>query len=80
MTTFIRKVYKVDNSFIILREDETIPALGEVSFVHRTARQALEGARMEAESWGAKGADVCITPNEHADRETIISCGLTCTE
>lgn len=75
--TYIRKVYKIDRSYIILVEDAPIPAKGQAFYGHRTAKQALDAARSEAEDAGAQGTDVCITPNEHASRELITACGLT---
>lgn len=73
------QVYKIDNNYIILKEDAPIPALGE-KFYYPTPGAALRALAEEVadhEPEGANPSDIHIAPNQWADAELIRSYGFS---
>lgn len=69
------KVYKIDNDYIVLREDAPIPAVGQ-DWYARSASEALSYVAMQCRAHGIKTQTVGIVPNELASVELIQSHGF----
>lgn len=73
------KVYKVDREYILLREDDPIPAVGEIPYYRspEAAFSALADQIADHIEDGASHRAVQIEPNEHADSALIEKYGFT---
>lgn len=78
------QVYKIDDKYIVLREDEAIPAVGQRIFAN-TPHGALLQVRRDFEGGagpdcGAKLGDIAILPNAHASADDIRAAGFAVAE
>ena len=73
------QVYQIDREYILLAEDDPIPAKGERHYYRRPI-EPLENLRHEALDIGgytvADLRDIKITSNFHAPKEMIERCGF----
>lgn len=70
------QVYKIDNDYIVLREDAQIPAVRERTY-SRSPAQALRGMRDDIEYGGHSVKGIKIMANEFADKAMIEKYGFT---
>jgi len=69
----VLKVYKIDKEYIVLREDEEIPAVGQEAY-HCSPSAALIAFR---DATVDRLKDFEFEPNDHASKELIEKFGFT---